>query len=667
MSRPVMTLFVSLCVNVLSPEITTAQDAPAPGWPALHRIDLLPQYSSAVRVGCVSSYDRTGGNDDGFSGKYSFLRREDGGLVIADLQGPGVIYRIWTPTPTDDWVEFYFDGESTPRIGAKFRDIFGGQHPPFVAPLVGSGAGGYYCCVPLPYHASFKVVVRAERVQFYQINYAQYPPDMPVVSWTAVPTPEAVEHQQRAQQLFGLAGQDLSGWSAPPDGACTTHTQSISLAPGTTATLFASPTGGRVVGLRLSPATALAGKARDLTLRITCDDQPVPTVLCPAGDFFGYAWGQPATRSLLVGTAEEVSYCYFPMPYDQSIRIELMSERTRGEPVTLAAEVVTAALPRQADEGRFCAVWRRENLTTAGVPFTFVELAGQGHLVGCILQAQGTQPGETLFFEGDDQTTIDGELVVHGTGSEDFFNGGWYDVPDRWERTMSFPLSGCLAYHKPLGRTGGYRLLLGDKYTFRHSIRQTIEHAPTGNEQLTDYVGTTFLYLRDTPSTLHAWPLPEARAVTDPTRIVFKPAWAVPIRAFTFRGATLTKMDEDFAGRRVSFLRMQSGATDWFGQPFISLDCPLPAAGSYEVAIEAVRGPEQGIVQLFRDERPAGPQVDLYAAQRAPTEQLIPLGVLDVPEGPNTLTLKIVGKNAAATGYGLDLGTIQWRMGKGEW
>ena len=58
----------------------------------------------------VSSYDRTGGNDDGFSGKYSFIRKEGDALVIADLKGPGVIYRIWTPTPTDDYLEFYLDG-----------------------------------------------------------------------------------------------------------------------------------------------------------------------------------------------------------------------------------------------------------------------------------------------------------------------------------------------------------------------------------------------------------------------------------------------------------------------------------------------------------------------------------------------------------------------------
>ena len=80
------------------------------GLEELVRLDRLPVLISS-HVGAVSSYDRTGGNDDGFSGKYSFVRKDPEGLVLADLKGPGVIYRIWTPTPTDDVLEFLFDGE----------------------------------------------------------------------------------------------------------------------------------------------------------------------------------------------------------------------------------------------------------------------------------------------------------------------------------------------------------------------------------------------------------------------------------------------------------------------------------------------------------------------------------------------------------------------------
>jgi len=62
----------------------------------LHRLDLLPRFRDSIYVGSVSSYDRTGGNDDGFSGKYSFVRKDDRGLVLANLKGPGVVTRIAT-------------------------------------------------------------------------------------------------------------------------------------------------------------------------------------------------------------------------------------------------------------------------------------------------------------------------------------------------------------------------------------------------------------------------------------------------------------------------------------------------------------------------------------------------------------------------------------------
>ncbi|MCX6905336.1 MAG: DUF2961 domain-containing protein, partial [Verrucomicrobia bacterium] len=112
-----------------------------------------------------------------------------------------------------------------------------------------------------------------------------------------------------------------------------------------------------------------------------------------------------------------------------------------------------------------------------------------------MLQAQGFESGKTLFFEGDDQTYLDGELAIHGTGSEDFFNGGWYDVPDRWEKRISFPLSGCLGYAKHLGRTGGYRFMIGDRYAFQKSLRQVMEHAGEKNSILTDYSAVSYLYL----------------------------------------------------------------------------------------------------------------------------------------------------------------------------
>ena len=638
-----------------------AQDAGRSGlgMEELHRLDLLPRLRSSIYVGTVSSYDRSGGNDDGFSGKYSYVAKEDDGLVIADLEGPGIIYRIWTPTPSDDTMEFYFDGEDRPRIRVKFRELFTGSQAPFVSPLVGYGAGGFYSYVPLAYRKSCKVKVLGERVQFYQINHARYPEDAPVQTWVSSPSAEYRRHKQRAAKLFSSAGSDISRQVVAEGSACTTHEARVSLPAGGTATLFESNEGSRIAGLRITPASAFVGKTRDLLLWIRWDGEEQPAVLCPAGDFFGYGWGRPAMTSLLVGTNADVSYCYFPMPYDRSAKIELVSQRADGPAVELQAEVVYAPVPRTSGEGKFYAVWRRENPTTKGKPFTFLEAEGRGHIVGCILQSQGMASGSTRFFEGDDQTTIDGRLTIHGTGSEDFFNGGWYDVPGRWEKRLSFPLSGCLGYQKHLGRTGGYRLMLGDAYAFRSSIRQTIEHSPEENSFETDYSAVTYVYLDAPPSWGQKVPPVEQRRVVDFERIVFTPSWYVPIHAFTFRGAMLAKKDEQIAGEKASYLSMRAQGEDWFGPPFVSLTCDIPAAGRYSVSIEAVKGPGQAQIQMFEDEAPVGEAIDMYAPERQ-RSKLTPMGTLVLEEGPMNLMLKLVGKNDKSEGLGFDLITIQF-------
>lgn len=106
--------FRLVCTSlVLHALLATVHAGEPMGLEALYRLDRLPAFRESVKVGSISSYDRSGGNDDGFSGKYSYLRKEGDALVLADLKGPGVIYRLWTPTPTDDLLEFLFDGEAT--------------------------------------------------------------------------------------------------------------------------------------------------------------------------------------------------------------------------------------------------------------------------------------------------------------------------------------------------------------------------------------------------------------------------------------------------------------------------------------------------------------------------------------------------------------------------
>jgi len=616
-----------------------------------YRLDRLPQFKESVKVGSVSSYDRTGGNDDGFSGKYSFVRKDAEGLVLADLRGPGVIYRLWTPTPTDDTLEFLFDGETKPRIEVKFRDLFLGKDPDFPAPLTGFGAGGYYCYAPISFAKSCVVRMRAPKVQFYQINYALYPTNAAVSTFSRVRGPEQDASLAKARELLAASGTDLSRLALPEGVKPLLNQTILNLKPGGTGLVFRAVKGGRIAGIRLSPAEAFAGKARDLMLKISFDGQ-APSVLCPVGDFFGYAWGKPAMQSLLLGSAGGTNYCYFPMPYERSATIEIISER--ATPVDFRAEVIHAPGARTKDEGQFYAVWRRENPTTQGQPYTFLDTTGRGHLVGLALQAQGLESGRTPFFEGDDQTTIDGELTIHGTGSEDFFNGGWYDVPDRWEKRLCFPLSGCLAYEKPVARTGAYRFFLGDAYAYRQSLKQTIEHSGERNDIPTDYCSMAYFYSEQRPSGELAPPPLKERAVHDPDEVIFAAGEQMPLQAWSYQNATLSRKKEKIGGGEVRYLSFSGVGEDWFGPHFLLLVGDIPAAGVYSIYLEAIEGPTQAKVQLFQNENPVGEPVDFYAASPGKSGRRL-LCHARLSEGLNPFMLKLVGKNEAASALGLDL------------
>src|SRR5699024_5182113 len=112
----------------------------------------LPRYMDGTTVRQFSSYDTTGGNNDGFSGKYSYIRKTaDSSLVIFEAEGQGVINRIWTPTPTDDTLDVYFGGAEEPSFSIQFSELFTGKTYPFVAPLTGHAIGGYYSYVPIPF------------------------------------------------------------------------------------------------------------------------------------------------------------------------------------------------------------------------------------------------------------------------------------------------------------------------------------------------------------------------------------------------------------------------------------------------------------------------------------------------------------------------------------
>jgi len=463
-----------------------------------HNLGTMPQYAGQVYDAAVSTYDHTGMNNDGFNGTYSFLRRNaDSSLVIFDQKGPGVINRIWTPTPTEDELDFYIDDTLRPAFSLRYIDLFTGKVFPFVAPLCANQLGGYYCYLPIPFQKACKIVLRGKMTRFHQVGYRLYPAGTSVKSFS--PNLDDAEKNALQQLADTWNKQTLHAADFFPGTPAQEIVKTVKLRQGITTTIFQTNAPGRILGFELNAPVKLDTIAKNIDLKITWDGDAQPAVFCPLADYFGYAFGEASMQGLPAGADGKRFYSYFPMPFDRSAKIELIYRRTSltDAPPELSFTGRFLLSPQKRDpvsEGKFYAHWNRENPVAPGKPFTMLDVKGKGHFAGVNLQAQGLGTGITSFFEGDDSTVVDGELRMHGTGSEDFFNGGWYALLDFWDDGMSLPLSGALDYSIPLCRTGGYRFFLTDKISFRESLLQTMEHGPEFNLVPADYTSVSYFY-----------------------------------------------------------------------------------------------------------------------------------------------------------------------------
>ena len=200
--------FVFLLTLVL-PAFSNAQDVVTVSRELSRLADFgsLPVLVTGVEAQ-ISTYDRTGDNDDGFNGTYSFIRRnQDSSLVMLDLDGPGEINRIATPTLTEDTLDFYFDGDHKPKLSIYYPDLFSGKRSPFVSPLCGSGAGGYYCYFPILFQHHCTIICRGKKLQFHQLQYRLFPKGTRVEAFTSDLDAESLSKLNQVRTLWTASGR----------------------------------------------------------------------------------------------------------------------------------------------------------------------------------------------------------------------------------------------------------------------------------------------------------------------------------------------------------------------------------------------------------------------------------------------------------------------------
>jgi hypothetical protein len=258
----------------------------------------------------------------------------------------------------------------------------------------------------------------------------------------------------------------------------------------------------------------------------------------------------------------------------------------------------------------------------------FLQASGKGHYIGTILQAQGLEAGMTYFFEGDDSTVIDGQQRIHGTGSEDYFNGGWYALLDCWDSKMSLPLHGCLDYSLPYCRTGGYRLYLSDKLSFEKSIYHSIEHGPVNNRIPAEYTSLAFYY-SSTAVTELIDPASTPRQVFIPDTLVLYPQ----LLEYSIEGDIRAKTAWAYPTGGESFIFTVGDGS----MLRISLKDILP--GTYKAFADYEAGPEGCDFSLWQRQAQGSGWISSYAAGKKRMEQEY-LGEIGVDYLANTITLR---------------------------
>lgn len=442
-----------------------------------------------------SSYDRKGGNDDGFAGTYSKLRLENGSSVLAECSGAGYVSRIWfthSEHKTNgllalkkEHIKIYIDDRNNPLIDIPLESLFEGTETGFPKGLVGKGLGGWYCYVPISFNNYCRVEVEGDDVKFYQINIQKYKGNKKLrVLKTA--------NNEKTDNILQKHGKRLADIET---GRSSTHEHQMYVPAHKGKSLSIKEDFGMINELNIEVEPNNLENLLKSQLKIYWDGQKEPSVNVPLNMFFTIPNADNTSYSMFAGYKDGRLFNKLPMPFRKKARIEIIAgdkdvKFKLGCLINKQKEVTENLL----------ATFYNEDLPAKDKdkPFLWLDTKGEGHYVGTFLMTEGKTHGENLpvWLEGDEVFVCDGEMRIHGTGTEDYFNCGWYGVEGRLNTSGSFPLHGFPEYEMDtIGKASAYRWHLVDPVPFKNSINVTVEHG-TNNTIEANYKSVAFYYIK---------------------------------------------------------------------------------------------------------------------------------------------------------------------------
>ncbi|MGO1561404.1 MAG: DUF2961 domain-containing protein, partial [Actinomycetaceae bacterium] len=244
---------------------------------------------------------------------------------------------------------------------------------------------------------------------------------------------------------------------------------------------------------------------RDLRVQMTFDG--VQTVDAPLGEFFGSGLGEADVRALMYSmeTGDDGWYTsWWPMPFAESATIDIVNTSTQTVEVgsaTVTSHADAAIADQLTAENPTIGYFQAESRlgeTVAGQDWSFLDTTGVGHFVGVNHTMIGhIEVGNVRnYLEGDERVFVDGSRSpqLHGTGSEDFYNGGWYFNRDEFSAPMNgAPTQQAGMLDCEFQCDSAYRLMIAESVSFGSDIEFGIEPGSTASDPAL-YGSTAFWY-----------------------------------------------------------------------------------------------------------------------------------------------------------------------------
>jgi hypothetical protein len=620
----------------------------------LERLSVLPAPGETCKQ--WSSYDRASKYDVA-SGKYvhwdanedgkGIIRRENGTDVLAEMEGPGCIWRIWSARALAGHVQIYLDGSETPTVDLPFEKYFSGDTAPFDYPrlsydLAKKRSSGQNLYFPIPYQKSCKIVAENGWGEFYYIDYTSYPAGTKLPTFRAIPSAEAKTALAKVNAyLDGDLGTDPAGRRKGEE----TVAGEVTIAAGEASTPLRIEGSRAITAIRGRPTSPSKDRddqmaaLRHLELEIRFDNQKEPAVYCPLGDFFGTAPGENCYRSLPLGMTKDGYYSLWYMPFGRIAEVRIVNDG--GTDRTIAYEITHAPLTRSMEQlGYFHCKWHRDTVelpTDRWPDWMMLKTDGRGRFVGVNLHVWNPRSG--WWGEGDEKFFVDGEKFpsTFGTGSEDYFGYAW-SHPGLFQEAFH----GQSMSENNLGHQSLHRWQILENIPFQKSFEGVIEKYYR-NKKPTLYACTVRWYLAADGIDPYG-PLPAAErwgyCVRPPA-----PEGALKVLGFS-AGFTQIQDTSDWPGGK-----WKDDDQLWWvgGKPGDKLDIAIPVKekGKHTVSVVLTKAPNYGIVQFYVNGAKAGMPVDL-CGEKVSLAEPVALGSFDLPAGEQKLTVKITGANERA-------------------